>query len=676
MLKFSPLILTGVSALKLQSQNANPIRKIINLLEKTQTELTAEGVKAEEHHKKLNCKCEKEIPSLEAQIKKNQEEATRLMAASEAANADGERLKKELADHRSDRKEAEESQKAAAAARSKEAEQYVKEESDARNTVNGLTKAVKLLSRGGGESLVQLQKDPKMTDAVQEALDHSVSVSSSDKDVIVSFLMGKATEALGGAGSVDEIIGILKQMLEEATKELNDIVSKEEQAVNDFKALSAAKQDQIKAAGKSIESKQGQFGKLTRDASENKVQAVGLRKDAEAGQVSLQALKKQCKDAGQNYAKNTKARNDELQAVSDTIGILDSDENREALRNMKGMAGNAFVQTAIKADSAKRAENAIKNLPKFSEKQQNKLALISSMIKVNANSKVGKVDFSKVIKMIDDMVKILKQEQTADEHSRETCTKNLNKNDAARKDNQNALDGLSATVEELEGKIADTKEAISKANDEIKELDQNVADSTENRKSENADFTKNVMEQKLVMKILAQAKNRLEQFYRADVAQKEKKQEQAGENKEGTALVQVGEVSEHRQAAGNNAVFAMLDKFLNEAKTTITEDTNEEQNAQEDYEEFMKDSAEQRSSQQSNIKAQQGKKATAEGDLVESKNDQRLQLELGEDLRQSNKDLHGECDFVMANFESRRDARNEEIDGLKVAKSALQGADV
>jgi len=30
----------------------------------------------------------------------------------------------------------------------------------------------------------------------------------------------------------------------------------------------------------------------------------------------------------------------------------------------------------------------------------------------------------------------------------------------------------------------------------------------------------------------------------------------------------------------------------------------------------------------------------------------------------------------MANFESRRDARNEEIDGLKVAKSALQGADV
>jgi len=401
-----------------------------------------------------------------------------------------------------------------------------------------------------------------------------------------------------------------------------------------------------------------------------------LRKDAEAGQVSLQALKKQCKDAGQNYAKNTKARNDELQAVSDTIGILDSDENREALRNMKGMAGNAFVQTAIKADSAKRAENAIKNLPKFSEKQQNKLALISSMIKVNANSKVGKVDFSKVIKMIDDMVKILKQEQTADEHSRETCTKNLNKNDAARKDNQNALDGLSATVEELEGKIADTKDAISKANDEIKELDQNVADSTENRKSENADFTKNVMEQKLVMKILAQAKNRLEQFYRADVAQKEKKQEQAGENKEGTALVQVGEVSEHRQAAGNNAVFAMLDKFLNEAKTTITEDTNEEQNAQEDYEEFMKDSAEQRSSQQSNIKAQQGKKATAEGDLVESKNDQRLQLELGEDLRQSNKDLHGECDFVMANFESRRDARNEEIDGLKVAKSALQGADV
>ena len=36
--------------------------------------------------------------------------------------------------------------------------------------------------------------------------------------------------------------------------------------------------------------------------------------------------------------------------------------------------------------------------------------------------------------------------------------------------------------------------------------------------------------------------------------------------------------------------------------------------------------------------------------------------------------LHSSCDFLMENYESRKEARTNEIEGLKNAKSVLAGA--
>merc|ERR1712137_1423865 len=80
-----------------------------------------------------------------------------------------------------------------------------------------------------------------------------------------------------------------------------------------------------------------------------------------------------------------------------------------------------------------------------------------------------KVNFDKVIKMIDDMVALLKQEQLDDDHKKEYC--------------------------EGQFDLADDKKSIATLADEIKalekgikDLDKTVAEATANRKEENADF--------------------------------------------------------------------------------------------------------------------------------------------------------------------------------------------
>merc|ERR1719359_755150 len=70
-----------------------------------------------------------------------------------------------------------------------------------------------------------------------------------------------------------------------------------------------------------------------------------------------------------------------------------------------------------------------------------------------------------------------------------------------------------------------------------------------------------------------------------------------------------------------------------------------------------------------------GQKADLEGELqagTEAKKNAAAELlALGEYMAQ----LHGSCDFLVANFDARKAARASEIDALGKAKAVLSGAD-
>merc|ERR1719217_1900173 len=91
--------------------------------------------------------------------------------------------------------------------------------------------------------------------------------------------------------------------------------------------------------------------------------------------------------------------------------------------------------------------------------------------------------------MIDDMVKILGEEQLDDNDKKEYCEMQLDFADDKKK-------GLEHSISNLEKAIAKEKEAIAALADEIKALeegivalDKSVAEATEQRKEENAEYT-------------------------------------------------------------------------------------------------------------------------------------------------------------------------------------------
>merc|ERR1719240_916181 len=81
----------------------------------------------------------------------------------------------------------------------------------------------------------------------------------------------------------------------------------------------------------------------------------------------------------------------------------------------------------------------------------------------------------------------------------------------------------------------------------------------------------------------------------------------------------------------------------------------------------MAESASKRAADSKTITEKETQKAGLEGDLEAAKN----LMALGEYVAQ----LHGNCDFLLKNFDVRKEARSGEIDAIGKAKAVLSGAD-
>merc|ERR1719359_2563422 len=110
--------------------------------------------------------------------------------------------------------------------------------------------------------------------------------------------------------------------------------------------------------------------------------------------------------------------------------------------------------------------------------------------------KGGKVGFEKIIKLIDELVATLKEEQKEDDAKKDYCEKEIDKTEDTKK--------------VLENKVSDLETAID---DGIRALDKEVAEATENRKEEHDDFEATYAANAAAVDLLGFAKNRLNKFY-------------------------------------------------------------------------------------------------------------------------------------------------------------------
>merc|ERR1719313_1618877 len=119
----------------------------------------------------------------------------------------------------------------------------------------------------------------------------------------------------------------------------------------------------------------------------------------------------------------------------------------------------------------------------------------------------------------------------------------------------------------------------------------------------------------------------------------------------------------------------MIDLLVRDLDKEMTEADTEEKNAQKEYEDAMDDAAKKRAA---DVKAMAAKeKAKADAEEIKTADAATKKVETKEMMATEayKADLHAECDWLMQNFDLRKQARADEADNLKQAKAILSGAD-
>merc|ERR1712008_464846 len=161
---------------------------------------------------------------------------------------------------------------------------------------------------------------------------------------------------------------------------------------------------------------------------------------------------------GGEWAEIQKTRSEELVALAETIKILNDDDALELFKKtLPSAAAASLVQ--VRSNNLHAKASALAALKAAARHQHLPARPEIDLIALALSGK--KIGFEKVIKMIDDMVANLKQEQIDDDSKKEYCEKQLDSSDDKKKELEISASDSETAIEELEGSIATLTEEIA-----------------------------------------------------------------------------------------------------------------------------------------------------------------------------------------------------------------------
>eukprot|EP00928_Gymnodinium_smaydae_P061636 TRINITY_DN45676_c0_g1_i1.p1 TRINITY_DN45676_c0_g1~~TRINITY_DN45676_c0_g1_i1.p1 ORF type:complete len:706 (-),score=240.96 TRINITY_DN45676_c0_g1_i1:62-2179(-) len=688
---FSLLLQPNAAAGTLDTRNGKerPVMKVVRLLQDMKVELQKELEDDKKVHEMLGCWCDSNRREKTKAAELGEARSTQLQSDMDAAAAKTAELREKRTTILA---EVDTNHAALAQARDlrmRESKEFRTEEADLIEAVTACKQAVSALSKHNPElpqlrAIAQRLQEPRISQLLPTDF-----LGGSQKDALQKFLARAAAVgpdasflAVPGyqsyAPQSGQIFGILKTMQEEFEGHLKELQAAEKKAQEEHEQLRAAKEDEISAGRKAIVGLDTDLA----DLGATHARAAEELEDTE-GQLKLDRkflanLEPKCKESAAEYDRRVQSRLDEIAAVEDTVGILNSDEAFDAFDKS---VNTAFLQTSAVSDKAARdqhlRERAAAVLARLRSSDGGvlasaSLAALQTSVQLDA--------FERVKAEIDKLLSELARQQKDEVDQRDWCKDELAKNERAttaadeKKANLDTkIADESKTVEQLSADIASAQGTIAEMQEQMKRA-------SEAREAENAEFQQTVSDQRLTQTILKKALARMRQVYAfVQRQQQQKEDEQPGAPHIATSATHTdpgngpARFTKYEQNAAGGRVLKLLETVLSDSTTTETEAIASEEDAQAAYETLMKDSNAGIARYSESINDLSGSRAKAKAALSMAETDLKQTVEELHGLSEMRGDLGQSCNFVLKNFETRQAARAAEMDAIKEAKAILSG---
>lgn len=665
-----------------ESGKVNPIRRVINMLQIMSKKIETEGSREQQLFEKFMCYCDNGEGDLTKSVQAAETKVPQLKSNIDETTAEKTKLKGELEQAKGDRDDSKKTLKESQSLRGRSASAFADQATETKTNIESIKKAVSALRKGVASGFLQTQAA-----TVLRSLTVSLEMSGSDREMLSSFLSGKQHDSDGYAPQSLEVVGMLEQMRETMEKDLADATATEKKAITDFNEMSLAKEAQIQALMKMIEAKTARSGQLG-------VELVNLMDDLDDTSTSLEqdkqflgSMTKDCSHKKAEWSIRQQTRTDELLAISQTVKLLNDDDATNLFK--KTLASTpSLIQLQVSSRQLKR--EALDVLREASSRHPSThLDLLSLALRAK------KTSFEKILKMIDEMVELLAREQTDDDSKKDYCRQEISESNDKVKGLRVDVDDSTKVLEDLKEKSLTLVEDINALTDSIHQLDKQVSEATVTRKEEHQEFVSTLTSNNAAQQLLAAAKMRLNKFYNPSLALAQVPASGStlaaflmdSLNAPSSFLQMRVKVREEpsaapetygkykKQNAGNNIVLQFLGTIIADLDKDTTEMNVDERDAQQTYQDLLKKSAQKRTLSAKSITEKEGAKADLEERLHKLKVEQKgFQKEVVDTLEYL-KNVHNECDWLLANFDVRKQARADERESLMKAQAVLSGAD-
>jgi len=655
---------------RLRTAAPNPFRRIVDLLQGMQKKVDAEGAQEQTLFDSYMCYCKTTKIRSRKEIQSAKENIAQLESSLKRDTSTKAQLDSDIVQEARSQASAEASLKAANAQRAKEAAEFQKLKDQLVSNSGALDKAIKAIGKGMSAKFIQTQSADRLRELTQ-----GTSLNELDRQTLLDFL----SAGDGYQPRSQEILGILKQIKDE----LSIAEAEELKAQQAHAMLSDSKKKEIKALQKSREVKTARVAEVSVEIANFKEDLDDSKASLVKSKAFLKDLVKSCKLKKKDWQTRSKARKEELIAIGETIKMLNNDEARELIN--KATPNPSFLQTqAVNSDVVDKARTLLR--PRSLAHHDNRLDLISMSLKAK------KVNMDKVLKSIQDMLKLLREEQKHDETKKAFCDKALD----SAEDDQTELEAIikksSKQLIDAQAKVGSLQEEIDALTAGMAALDKQVSEATRQRKAEHAKFREELASSRAAAELLDKAKTRLLQFYAkrakptaspddvddaaptfVQVSDMQDDEEASGEEEEEEQKPEEPS-KEYEESKDGGRAIELIMKLKAEVAGATEEMKVEEKNAQQDYEQLVKDAKEKRASDTRKGAELEGMKADMQAKnqkVTEMLRAKQIEMEANKKLF---KKLHAECDWLTKNFAARKEVRGDEMDALKSAMGILTEA--
>eukprot|EP00403_Amphidinium_massartii_P042452 CAMPEP_0178440306 /NCGR_PEP_ID=MMETSP0689_2-20121128/36693_1 /TAXON_ID=160604 /ORGANISM="Amphidinium massartii, Strain CS-259" /LENGTH=698 /DNA_ID=CAMNT_0020063041 /DNA_START=76 /DNA_END=2169 /DNA_ORIENTATION=+ len=665
------------------TSQVNPIQKVVSLLSDLTSKIEAEGAAEEKAYEEFVKWCDEASANAGFAIKTATAEKAELEAAVAKSQSDAEVSQASISELAAQISSVESDLGSATSIRAKEHEDFVSSEAELVEAVDVLSRAISILEKEMRKNPAFLQQAPSKTQSLQGLLqtltaviDSAALMSAQDKKKLVALVQDHQQEAdsddeLGAPAAAvykshsTSLIDTLEDLREKAEGELADLRKGESSAAHSFDMLKQSLTDQSAALSKELSDTKAALAGSQEALAQAKGDLEMAVKDLAVSKSTKATVDGDCKTAAEDHKASMESRAEELAALKEAKDVLTSKtggaEGRvySFVQTSASVAGQSRMQT--RSDLAQvEVVAVIKALAK--KQQSTELAQLADRITAvtRYEASAGEDPFAKVKGLISDMIARLEKEASVEASHKAYCDEEQAKTAAQKAELTSDIDALSAKIDKAEATSATLKTEVAELQKQLADLLKMQADMDKARADEHTAFVAAKKDLELGLEGVQEAIRVLRDYYSS--------------SEEESLLQQPEMPADHTMASGSGkSIIGMLEVISSDFSKNLAQETVTEDEAQTQYERMTQENKITKTTKEQDVKYKAQEAAGLDKAVAEHSADREgLQNELSAVLEYSEK-LVAQCVAKPETYETRKQRRTAEIEGLKDALKYLEG---